>query len=247
MKDFLVFRLYGAMASWGEIAVGEVRRSASYPGRSAILGLISAALGIRRNETERLFSLFSGYDVAVKVLSPGTLLKDYHTVQVPDSIGKMVYATRRDELVIGKGRLGTILTTREYRCDALSIISIRCRENAPYTLAELQSALLHPKYTLYLGRKSCPISTPLKPQIVSASGFRESLDKACFPPIAVSYNGKDITQKYIKSSMLQYYWEGDGGDMQPHQSHERYDEPLNRLRWQFVPRIEHSMSADGGD
>ena len=32
--NYLVFRLYGPMASWGEIAVGENRHSARYPGKS---------------------------------------------------------------------------------------------------------------------------------------------------------------------------------------------------------------------
>jgi CRISPR system Cascade subunit CasD len=36
--DVLVFRLYGPMASWGEIAVGESRHTANYPGKSAIIG-----------------------------------------------------------------------------------------------------------------------------------------------------------------------------------------------------------------
>jgi CRISPR-associated Cas5-like protein len=37
--DYLLFRLYGPMASWGEIAVGEIRHTASYPGKSAIIVL----------------------------------------------------------------------------------------------------------------------------------------------------------------------------------------------------------------
>ena len=42
--DYLLFRLYGPMASWGEIAVGETRHSAAYPGKSAIIGLLAAAM-----------------------------------------------------------------------------------------------------------------------------------------------------------------------------------------------------------
>jgi CRISPR system Cascade subunit CasD len=232
------------MASWGEIAVGEVRRSASYPSRSAILGIISAAFGIKREETDRLGRLFAGYDIAVKVMTPGTLLKDYHTVQVPDSVGKMPYATRRDEIVYGKERLGTILTTREYRCDSINIVSVRHRKNPPYTLQEIQEKLIKPQFILYVGRKSCPLSLPLKPKIIRAAGFRESLDKVVFPPIVVSRKEEDITQWHIQTSPSRYYWEGDAGDMEPHQSHERYDEPLNRSRWQFAPRLEHFMTAE---
>ncbi len=245
MEKFLVFRLYGPLAAWGEIAVGEVRRSSSYPSRSAILGLVSAALGIRRDETDKLTALFLGYDVSVKVFSPGTLLKDYHTVQVPDSTGKYHYMTRRDEIVVGKDRLGTILTSREYRCDALSIVALRSRKVAPYSLEKLQQKLNYPEFVIYLGRKSCPPAVPLKPQIIESAGFRGALDGASFPPLVTNYSDEDITGRYIEFVNPRYLWEGEAGDMQPQMTTERFDEPLNRRRWQFSPRKEHSMTAGG--
>ena len=51
--EYLLFRLYGPLASWGEIAVGESRHTAAYPGKAALIGLLAAALGIRRDEEER--------------------------------------------------------------------------------------------------------------------------------------------------------------------------------------------------
>lgn len=35
MNRYLIFQLQGPMASWGEIAVGEVRHTRALPGRSA--------------------------------------------------------------------------------------------------------------------------------------------------------------------------------------------------------------------
>jgi CRISPR system Cascade subunit CasD len=123
--DYLLFRLYGPMASWGEIAVGETRHTASYPGKSAIIGLIAASLGIKRRDAEKQLQMQQGYALAVEVYSQGTLLRDYHTVQVPDSVGKFTYRTRRDELILGKARLGTILSSREYRSDALALVAVK--------------------------------------------------------------------------------------------------------------------------
>jgi CRISPR system Cascade subunit CasD len=245
MDNFLVFRLYGPLAAWGKVAVGEVRPSYFYPSRSAILGLISAALGIKRDETDKLSRLFDSYDIAVKVLSPGSLLTDYHTVQVPDSIGKVIYSTRFDELVLGSDRVNTILTTREYRCDAVAIVALRVRTNPSHTLKELMEHLEKPKFVLYLGRKSCPSAVPLKPQIIPASGFKEALDNADFPPLVVSYSGEDATGRFIPMPPPRYYWEGDAGDMKPQETHERYDQPVNRERWQFSSRQEH-VFQDGG-
>ncbi|WP_295540003.1 CRISPR-associated protein Cas5, partial [Thiolapillus sp.] len=50
MDDYLVFQLYAPLASWGGQAVGQERPSDDHPGRSALLGLLAAALGIRREE-----------------------------------------------------------------------------------------------------------------------------------------------------------------------------------------------------
>ena len=69
--NYLLFRLYGPMASWGEIAVGETRHTASYPGKSAIIGLMAAALGTKRNDTEKQLRMQQGYAFAVEVYSQG--------------------------------------------------------------------------------------------------------------------------------------------------------------------------------
>ena len=60
---FLVFQLQAPLASWGEPAVGEYRGSCGYPGESALIGLLGAALGLasatRRTRAAALFGLLS--------------------------------------------------------------------------------------------------------------------------------------------------------------------------------------------
>ena len=98
MREFLVFRLYGPLAAWGDIAVGEQRPTTPHPSKSAILGLVAAALGIRRDEEERQQALAEGYGYAVRVDASGVLLRDYHTTQIPDSTSRLKHLlTRRDE------------------------------------------------------------------------------------------------------------------------------------------------------
>ncbi|MEN9864624.1 MAG: hypothetical protein RL748_214, partial [Pseudomonadota bacterium] len=46
--EFLLFQLQAPLASWGGAAVGEFRGSEEYPGQSALLGLLGAALGLTR-------------------------------------------------------------------------------------------------------------------------------------------------------------------------------------------------------
>jgi CRISPR system Cascade subunit CasD len=272
---YLLFRLYGPLASWGEIAVGESRHSAIYPGKSAMLGLIAAALGIRRDEEQRQAALAAGYRFAVKVISAGHPLRDYHTAQAPDSVGKFVYRTRRDELVVGKARLGTILSSREYRCDALSLVAVVAEEGAPYSLDEIRESFLKPKFHLYLGRKSCPVAAPLNPLVRDASGFGEALDNypngALFvsnwllrtarketaesgvladAPSLAKFSREDENVFAYNKQPVRYYWEGNLDDLRPGealavQTLTRHDQPLSRARWQFAQRTEHLHIGKG--
>src|SRR3954452_22752570 len=83
MTDILTFALAAPLAAMGEIAVGERRGSWTRPGRSAVLGLIAACLGIDRDDEEAHAALESGYGLALRLQSLGPLLADYHTAQVP--------------------------------------------------------------------------------------------------------------------------------------------------------------------
>ncbi len=257
--DYLLFRLYGSMASWGEIAVGETRHSATYPGKSAILGLVAAALGIKRSDIAGQQRLQQGYQLAVEVFSRGDLLRDYHTTQVPDSVGKVTYRTRRDELLRGKSRLGTILSTREYRTDALALVAIKALHSAPFDLTEIKKHLLRPQFHLYLGRKSCPLAAPLHPQICLA--------KESFHDAFLAYEQKPLLSTGAENEGLsredrfwlginqikEYYWEGEAEnfstslDLGKMQTRVRNDQPLSRNRWQFVPRMEHYLYQEGGE
>lgn len=258
--DYLLFRLYGPMASWGEIAVGEIRHTASYPGKSATIGLLAAALGIKRSDTEKQLQMQQGYAISAEVYSMGTLLRDYHTVQVPDSIGNFNYRTRRDELVLGKARLGTILSSREYRSDALALLAVRALPDAPYNLQTIKEHLEEPRFHIYLGRKSCPLAAPMHPQIIE--------DKKNYYEAFKTYEHKPMmpTDKVCEGSLpgrdaywlgqaddRHYYWEGemadfsDSLDLSRMQTRIRHDQPLSRERWQFSPRKEHYLYCRGGE
>lgn len=246
--NYLLFRLYGPMASWGEIALGENRHSASYPGKSAVLGLLGAALGVRRDDETSQQALAQDYAIAVKQVSAGGFLKDYHTAQAPDSVGKFHYRTRQDELVTGRDRLGTVLSSREYRTDALAIVAIRASEQAQWSLQQLQQALLKPKFHLYLGRKACPLAAPLQPELIEAEGFLKALTG--YQPKVLLHNQYDwvTDERFLKKDKTcHYYWQGELTDFaQPDkvpasQVHQlvRHDQPLSRQRWQFQPRKEN--------
>ena len=250
--DYLVFRLYGPMASWGDIAVGEARHSSIYPSKSAITGLLAAALGIDRADDAEHRHLAKGYWQATKVLRRGEILNDFHTAQAPDSVGKFRYRTRRDELVQGRSRLGTVLSRREYRSDAHVLVALHGLEGMPYPLTDLQQALHKPKFHLYLGRKSCPLAAPVDAQCLSAADFKHALDQYTVKPLLDPKVVWASDQRYLPADTSAHYcWEGsiDAFASEPEfdprqvQSLVRYDQPLSRVRWQFEPRTEYMWLA----
>lgn len=232
MRDYLVFCLYGPMAAWGEIAVGVYRPSFSHPSNSAIIGLLAAALGIRRDEEDRQKSLADSCVYAVRTDAIGTLLRDYHTIQVPSSgtgRNRKVFYTRRAEL--SETELNTILSSRDYRCDAVYTVAVGIRGSGSVNAQQLAEALRKPVFTLYLGRKSCPLAIPLAPRIVSAATVKEAMAQ-CDKP-------KGDLEILLRQESCAVFWEGDHGGYDPEQVISRRDMPLSRTRWQFADRKEN--------
>lgn len=230
MSEYLVFQLYGPMASWGDIAVGEYRPSFAHPSKSAVIGLLAAALGIRRDEEERQRLLAEACSFAVRVDEMGMLLRDYHTAQVPSAKKGITHYTRRSELATED--LNTILSSRDYRCDAAYTVAILVREATAYKVQMLSEALHRPVFTLYLGRKSCPLALPLRPNVVKANNFKEALESVRF--------SNDALPGVLTSSQVGVYWE-DGAESGYERDHivTRRDEPISRKRWQFSERREN--------
>ncbi len=235
MRDYLVFCLYGPLLSWGDIAVGEYRPSFAHPSKSAIIGLFAAALGIRRDEEERQQRLAESCTFAVRVDSMGILLRDYHTTEVPRGED---FATRRREIQAvhdqkrsGTQFKGTILSSRDYRCDAVYTVAINVSDGAPHPVQELAAALKKPIFTLYLGRKSCPLSLPLQPQIINKATLRDALESASFG---------DELAIIIANGAAPIYWEDDStSGLERQQVITRRDAPRSRKRWQFSERREN--------
>jgi CRISPR system Cascade subunit CasD len=204
------------------------------PTRSALLGLLAAALGIPREQEERLNQFNQHYRFAVLPLSSREQwLRDYHTIDVPRENKKRIYYTRRDELTIMPDDVGTMLSSREYRCDAYYLIAVSQTPDAPETLEALAQALARPVFPLYLGRKSCPLALPLSPKVVEGNlveVFRN----------AEAHLEEGLTLLFPeKNSAAICYWEGDEDQMELIESRQRYDQPISRKRWQFTTRTQH--------
>lgn len=239
MKPYLVFRLYGPMASWGLPAVGGDRQTAVRPSRSAILGLLGAAMGIKRENESALFALQSSVRFGIKQMTPSTLVRDYHTSQVPSSTSKGRFHTRKSEL--SQPKLNTILSSRDYRCDGLWVVAVFLNENASVSLEDLKSSLLNPVYSLCLGRKSCPLALPLQPKVLEPCALKNALDTPFSP---ITWNEKSDEKILGADSWVTYFWEGDKDELKQGDvlTTHPWDEPKSRARWQFTQCTMHQVS-----
>lgn len=139
----LLLRLAAPLQAWGADSKFETRKTAREPTKSGVIGLLAAALGLRRDETEPLTRL-AQLRFGVRVEREGQLLVDYHT------------ANREEDRKKGKA---PYVTYRHYLEDAVFLVGLESEDTA--LLQELAEALTHPVFPLYLGRRACPPTLPL--------------------------------------------------------------------------------------
>jgi CRISPR system Cascade subunit CasD len=163
MRDYLILKLQGPMQAWGRESFEGLRPSELFPGRSALLGLLGACLGIDRIDREGLQALASSVSFAVRVDHQGQKMTDYHTVK----------NAREDYR--GLKSHDTIQTWREYWQDARYTAAVWATDNPQISLEDIEQALKRPLYTPVLGRRSCPLARPLFNARVSADSALAAL------------------------------------------------------------------------
>ncbi|MDQ5767358.1 type I-E CRISPR-associated protein Cas5/CasD [Thiothrix subterranea] len=182
MRDYLILKLQGVMQAWGEHTFEGLRPSTNFPTRSALTGLLAACLGIDRNDRQQQQALANSFLYAVRQdETEHSVIKmtDYHTVK----------DARED--YVGLKSHDTIITQREYLLDAAFTVAIWNTEGAEYSLEQLKAAVCQPRYTPFLGRRSCPITRPLYESRVQAINSDEAL-KLIEPVAGVIYSEEDL-------------------------------------------------------
>ena len=132
----LLLRFAAPMQSWGSYSRFQWRETDKEPTKSAVIGMLAAALGRRRDESiDDLVNISFG----VRIDQPGRLIRDFHTAQTVD-------------------RKQAFISYRRYLSDAVFLVAL---QDTDAKLEIYQSALLSPAFPLFLGRRSCPPAQPL--------------------------------------------------------------------------------------
>ena len=250
MRTHLAFQLYGPMASWGDIAVGALRPTWDRPTKSAALGLVAAALGVRRDEADQLGELRDAFDFGCAVVEPGAFFQDFHTAHAPSSkpkggIRPWVH-TRRESLRLYEEQQGSstapnpIPSTRAYRAGSLAVVALGLRAGAdPDLPSEVAQHLRSPTFVPYLGRKACPLALPLAPEVFESPTLPDAVAEAVrrYRP---RWQRLGIGTPFANPQRARFYVEADGrpAPYDRAQRVERWDQPGDRERWEFQPRQE---------
>ena len=220
MREHLVWTIAGPMGSFGESARAQRRRTTLIPPRSALVGMVEAALGIERGD-DVAHEALNRCGFAVQSLNESAPLRDYHTVQsVPDSVRGT--ATRGAAIAKAGRKIHTLITIRDYRTD-IAMRATMWADTPRWTLAEIAQALRAPAFTLYIGRRSCPLASPTCPLLVHARTPLEALAESAAP----------IWMPSVRPGLL-CSDPFPGGS--PDRVEQRPSEVLSRAKWHFANR-----------
>jgi len=141
MKTILL-KFAGPLQSWGTSSHFESRHTDLYPSKSAVIGMIAAACGFRRSEDEKIRRL-NQLHFAVRADQEGRIMEDYQTAHKykysPDPVEERTYVTHR-----------------YYLEDAVFLAAVGHEDDQ--WMADIEEALRHPYFQLYMGRRSCPVT-----------------------------------------------------------------------------------------
>lgn len=233
--DFLCFTLFGQLQSWGGPAPGELRPTGATPSRSGVIGLLAAALGLERRDTEKQQVLSDSLGFAVRVDSSGVPIRDFHTVQAGVPARGRKFYTRKQELGARQrgGSLSTIVTQRDYLQDAC--FSVFLWANEDIELNDLKDALQHPKFPLFLGRKSCPLALPILAKILAFRDLHEAfLQYSLSEPEAAFF--KTGSGPGRPGQTCEIMWEGEWPSLTPFSVGFAWDKCVDTKRRQFQRR-----------
>lgn len=144
MMGVIILKLAGPLQSWGDDSRYSERKTRHEPTKSGVVGLLAAALGRRREDP---IDDLSCLRVGVRTDQPGSLLKDFHTAH------RRVFDPYQSSWVMSKDHKDAYVTVRHYLADAIFVAGIEVPDES---LAVYESALDHPVFPLFLGRRSCP-------------------------------------------------------------------------------------------
>lgn len=138
MKTILL-KFSGPLQSWGTSSHFENRHTDLHPSKSAVIGMLAACLGYRRNEDDKIRKL-NEIQFAVRVDQRGNLIKDFQIARKNKDNGSFER---------------NYVTNRYYLEDAVFVVAISHEDDK--MIEEIYEALRYPYFQPFMGRRSAPL------------------------------------------------------------------------------------------
>lgn len=173
--EALVLRFEAPLMSFGGVVIDQINPTREYPGRAMLAGLLGNALGYEHRDAEALGALQARLAWAAREDRPGKPFVDYHTVNLTAEHMTQGWTTRGQPETRKGGDSSTLIRFRHYLADAVYIVAVTLASGDGPDLAALDAAVKRPARPLFLGRKCCLPSTPLRYARVEAPRLRDVL------------------------------------------------------------------------
>lgn len=182
----LLMRLVGPMQSWGTTSRFDERDTGKEPSKSAIIGLLAAAMGIDRESWIDLEPL-ARLAMCVRHDRPGIPKTDYQTAGCATS----------DTMIKASGAQSSdgVVSTRHYLADAAFLVALEGQDLL--LLSRANESLKNPVWPLGLGRKSYVPSESIWIHDVIESSAHEVL--ATWPWLGEVRNWRSQPQQLLMS------------------------------------------------
>jgi CRISPR system Cascade subunit CasD len=164
MTDFLLLRFDAPLMAFGGVLVDHRGFTMEHPGRSLVSGLLANAMGWDHADQERLQSLQERLRMASRCDRVGDRLTDFHTVDLGQDFLREGWTTRGAPEGRGGGsaKEGTHIRERHYHADRIQTIAVSLDGEGDPSIDALDRALMAPARPLFLGRKACLPSSPIR-------------------------------------------------------------------------------------
>lgn len=177
--EVLLLRFDAPLLSFGGTVVDQINATRDHPGRAMLTGLFGNALGYRHGDAAALSALQRRIRWAAREDQPGRPFMDFQTVNFTAEFMRQGWTTRGRpevrEAKYSKPETGTSIRYRHYLADALYLVAVALAEGDGPDLDALDAAVQRPARPLFLGRKCCIPSTPLRHGRVTTNRLRDAL------------------------------------------------------------------------
>lgn len=238
----LLLRLAAPMQSWGTSSRFGIRDTGAEPSKSGVIGLLCAALGKPREETNEEASAgngdanslprlatFARLRMGVRVLREGVPKVDYHTAGGSHRRDVVYGVAKADGSVPTKPEHSakfTVQSWRHYLADADFLVGLESCDDE--LLNRLAAAVRRPRWQLCFGRKAFVPTLPV------CIGVRPGKLEEALYGYEPAELGADFARIPRDEERTRYVVEIEDGE--PHGAEVRMDVPVSFARREFLPR-----------